>query len=696
MATLLGWKDILRPIRDGYRHLFPSPDTGPSPEERRRQRELHLLKGFTYFDTFEQLDAWDETCSTPMQRANTPLLRRHISPARDDLGKANVLLIHDYAGNYHDYEGAAAVGVTQESYSCEYLQYVESFIYFSHKLVCVPPPSWINTLHRNGVRVLGTLIIEPQTEGSEYLLQHTGYNDCVVFPAAQKLAHIAEHYGFDGWLINIEKSFANKDWNATVLTRFLAYLKTELGEDGRVVWYDALTTANKVSYQNSLTDANVPFAKASGSILTNYCWSDRHVDQALHCALDRDNDMYPSHIFFGIDVWAQNTSKLSQPRITYPEFGGGGTNTGVAVTKLASMGLAAGVFAPAWSFEHFPENGRHVERAIWEGLEFPGDVMCTCGDAETRHRPNHLFPITQYAKEAMAGSETFFYTDFSRAFGMHNDERARMQFEGRSIHAQLGSQSVLPSCTPNANQPESNILTSRLEDQSDHTQLVIEAQRRLTPGQDSDTYQLPLFKLHMPIDSPLRLTSTARNLNERDSGMEVSIYIRGDDSIQLSSFSPADDVQSIEALISTSTLNGHIQEIGIQLHGPLISQRNPSRLLEVMEICIQPQSAQRSTNFCTIHSLCIQRRQDLAIISWHYDCPRGTAATGPGIPYSNSTGPFAYFCVYVDGLSLGRAYTVEMIMPAMLSDQYSEGKLDVKVDGFAFDGRRIATAHNIL
>ena len=55
MAYLLGWKDVLRPIRDGYRHLFPAPDTGPTPEERRKQRALDRLKGFTYFDTFEQL-----------------------------------------------------------------------------------------------------------------------------------------------------------------------------------------------------------------------------------------------------------------------------------------------------------------------------------------------------------------------------------------------------------------------------------------------------------------------------------------------------------------------------------------------------------------------------------------------------------------------------------------------------------------
>lgn len=233
MAYLLGWKDILRPIRDGYRHLFPSPDTGPTPEERRKQRALDRLKGFTYFDTFEQLETWTDTDSDPLQRANTPLLPRTCKK-NDDPSKAQVLLCHDYAGNYHDYEGTSSIGLDEEKYACEYLQYVDTLTYFSHKLVCVPPPTWTNTLHRNGVRALGTLLIEPQTPGSEKLLQHG--DDGLSFPLATKLAKIAEHYGFDGWLVNIEKSFPSASWDANLLTAFLRQLKQELGAESQLIW----------------------------------------------------------------------------------------------------------------------------------------------------------------------------------------------------------------------------------------------------------------------------------------------------------------------------------------------------------------------------------------------------------------------------------------------------------------------------
>lgn len=233
MAYLLGWKDILRPIRDGYRHLFPAPDTGPTPEERQRQRAIDRLKGFTYFDTFEQLETWTDTDVDPLQRANTPLLERNVSQT-DGLDKANILLCHDYAGNYHDYEGVLSIGLDEEKYTCEHLQFIDTFIYFSHKLVCVPPPTWTNTLHRNGVKVLGTILIEPQTPDPEKLLQHG--DDGLSFPLATKLAEIVKYHGFDGWLVNIEKPFPAVSWNAHVLEAFLCQLKSDLGVEKQLIW----------------------------------------------------------------------------------------------------------------------------------------------------------------------------------------------------------------------------------------------------------------------------------------------------------------------------------------------------------------------------------------------------------------------------------------------------------------------------
>jgi endo-beta-N-acetylglucosaminidase D len=236
-----GWKEILRPIRDGFKHYFPSPDTGPTPEERIRQRKLDALKGFTYFDTFNQLEGWTPANSDPIQRANTPLLPRPASK-EESTGKqsANVLLCHDYSGNYHDYECSQGAGVEEESYSCEYLQFVEIFVYFSHKLVCIPPPAWTNTLHRNGVKVLGTFLVEPALRESNRMLENStvvGVDGTqLYFPFAAKLAAIAQHYGFDGWLINIEKPFGKSEWNLDLLLCLLSQLRSSMGPHSKIIW----------------------------------------------------------------------------------------------------------------------------------------------------------------------------------------------------------------------------------------------------------------------------------------------------------------------------------------------------------------------------------------------------------------------------------------------------------------------------
>jgi endo-beta-N-acetylglucosaminidase D len=236
MNNIPGWKDILRPIRDGYRHLFPAPDTGPTPEERRKRREQDRLKGFSYFDTFEQLEAWSVADSDPLQRANTPLLSRYDDASDAPEKKARVLLCHDYAGNYQDYEDVRSIGLKDKMYACEYLQCVDAFVYFSHKLVCVPPPTWTNTLHRNGVTVLGTILVEPQTPNTERLLQRTKTGAEMTFGLAKQLAGIARHYGFDGYLVNIEKPFKMEQWSPDTLKSFLVQLKSDLGDEMELIW----------------------------------------------------------------------------------------------------------------------------------------------------------------------------------------------------------------------------------------------------------------------------------------------------------------------------------------------------------------------------------------------------------------------------------------------------------------------------
>lgn len=319
----IGWH-LGKKLRD---ILHGSPeDTGPSKEERLAQRHRDILKGFAYFDTFEELEDWLPEHVDPIQVANTPLLQRPgpITQKGKVAKTSKILLCHDYKGGYHDYESVRPAAVDTEEYSCEYLQYVDTFIYFSHKLVCVPPPSWTNTLHRNGVKALGTFIVEPQSPDVGRILREVDGD----FVVAKQLALMADNFGFDGWLLNIEREFPGHIIDCSKrLTRFIENLKKHIGVDREVIWYDALTIDNEVKYQNGLTEKNVVFARAAEVLFTNYKWTATNVFAARQIA--KENAISTESVFFGIDVWAQNTNMPGPPRITYPPEGGGGTNTGV-------------------------------------------------------------------------------------------------------------------------------------------------------------------------------------------------------------------------------------------------------------------------------------------------------------------------------------------------------------------------------
>ena len=183
----------------------------------------------------------------------------------------------------------------------------------------------MNTLHRNGVKVLGTFLIEPQTLHVERLFEQRDGE----FMVSEKLAAIAETYGFDGWLVNVEGEMPDSITNPLqLMTDMIRSLKAKMRPSSTVIWYDGLTSANEVDYQNGLTSKNVACALEAGNLFTNYKWTRTHLDRSTEVAekygMDREN------VYFGIDVWAQNTtSLLGHKRVTFPPHGGGGTNTGV-------------------------------------------------------------------------------------------------------------------------------------------------------------------------------------------------------------------------------------------------------------------------------------------------------------------------------------------------------------------------------
>lgn len=489
--------------------------------------------------------------------------------------------------------------------------------------------------------------------------------------------------------------------------------------------YDALTASNKVSYQNALNVQNMVFAKACGGILTNYCWKEGDAAESMHNAVQ--NDIPLENVYLGVDVWAQNTTKLTQPRITYPEYGGGGTNTGVAVAMVAELGLSVGVFAPAWTFEHFSGHGREVEQTLWDGADLPTDATCPCGDPGTRHQPNKTMSVTTSARMYNAGSETFFFTDFSQAFSGHGDRETEILFDGCKMHAQLGSQSILPLRVNQLDTP--NPLRHKVEDARGHSQLVVECLTlhppavERTPMQTKDEWKIPLYKFDMPADGSLRLRMSYRDVSNTKQCASFYIVVSGmTHSLDHSEHHGSD--HHLDVLIGVKDIasprSARLEELGFL--SKAIDADVGTRLAEVDYICVQPvaslpslpqlvfsrnntpeatppQNPQVGTlpkNHAIFNIRKISRDvgdMKHARLCWDHT---SNSYSSQGMPYSAITGPFSYFAIYVDDLFVGRAYVPEHALSASFMDHFAARKIPVQVKGIGFDGQELASANTAI
>jgi hypothetical protein len=381
--------------------------------------------------------------------------------------------------------------------------------------------------------------------------------------------------------------------------------------------------------------------------------------------------------FFGIDVWAQNTTSLAHPRTTYPEYGGGGTNTGVAVAKLAELGLSAGVFAPAWSFEHFPGHGRAIEQMMWEGTDLPRDIECSCGNCTLRHRSNKDNPMTKFAKAFTVGTETWLFSNFRRAFTKHGSREKEALFKGFDIHSQLGSQSPLPLpvCS------DKTLLSHRLEEAIGQPYLAIDFQPSDSPRASAQCF-LPLFNLDMPADNTLQLQISYTN-KASDPRFTPNIYLRINNATNLFPVEHGPKIQTFTTPItSTASAPQRLYELGVQVSS-LSLPCSPTTILHIHSILIAPAVAFNPpppSTFTISNFTLTSHTHPRSHTRLHWT---STSVNVPGLPWSALTGTFEEFEVCVNGLQIGRVGACECIIPEGLTEN---GEVEVEVKGWGYNG----------
>ena len=296
------------------------------------------------FESFRNLVSWEKD---PFHVCRIPKRERQNSR------KAKIIVCHDMAGGYK--QDASVQGDSDPLiYYTKYWSLFDTFIYFSHSCITIPPVTWVNAAHKNGVSILGTIITENQNgmEENLYMIYGPSPNNRVQFSPfyADLLVEIALYNGFDGWFINIESPLDPK--HIQNLIQFLAYFRSKMHQakhNSYIIWYDSLTIHGKIHWQNKLTVLNKPFFDVTDGIFTNYFWGKNGPYHSTLLAGNRCNDVYS-----GIDIWGRNT------------YGGGGFNTHVALREIVNSGTSVALFATEWTFEFFDSiNFDKIEKRFW-------------------------------------------------------------------------------------------------------------------------------------------------------------------------------------------------------------------------------------------------------------------------------------------------------------------------------------------
>jgi mannosyl-glycoprotein endo-beta-N-acetylglucosaminidase len=299
--------------------------------------------------SLQELQSWNPAFSSAAG-SRMPLVKS-VGPK---CNRPKLLACHDMKGGY--LEDRFIQGTVEcNSYTFWNWWLIDSFVYFSHEFVTIPPPCWIDAGHRHGVAVLGTFITEWDV-GRDCCLELLSTPE-MYRAVADKLVAIATWHGFDGWLINIENPLQHAE--VTAMQNFVQYLTQEMHNhlpDSQVIWYDSITNDGKLDWQNELNDQNRLFFESCDGIFLNYTWTAAHLErsQAVARQLGRQYDVY-----VGVDVFGRGC------------LGGGGFSTAQATSVAKEFDLSVALFAHGWtfetavSFEEFLDN----ERRFWHLLQ---------------------------------------------------------------------------------------------------------------------------------------------------------------------------------------------------------------------------------------------------------------------------------------------------------------------------------------
>ena len=326
-----------------------------------------------------------------------------------------------------------------------YWQYIDKLVYWGGSsgegLIVAPSADVIDAAHRNGVPVLGTVFFPQAGHGgkiewlNDFLQKDAGGN----FPIIAKLIEAAEYFGFDGWFINQETEGGESDPNglltadhAALMQEFIKAFKAAAGDSLEIMWYDSMTEAGEMDWQNALTDKNKAFLidgeknAVADSMFLNFWWTlEKYSDEVLEMMTPeqleyyqkRMNALYDEPLLkssrdmaedLGIDPYALYAGIDVQAR---------GINTPADWSLFAPGNqpyTSLGLYCPSWTYftaEDFFTDYQEKESTLW--VNSKGDPFVAVdykNEMEWRG-------ISTYAIEQTVVNQVPFVTNFSMGHG---------------------------------------------------------------------------------------------------------------------------------------------------------------------------------------------------------------------------------------------------------------------------------------
>ncbi|KAF9224571.1 glycoside hydrolase family 85 protein [Gyrodon lividus] len=360
-----------------------------------------------YFKSLAELDAWFAQSHDKLSGVLDYQPRPHTDGQSDSRGR--LLVCHDYKGGYTESTSGLC-------YTFNFWSLCDTFIYFSHNRVTIPPSGWTNAAHKQGTKILGTLIFERSEDVPECLQIITGQaqssTSTGAIPLSKRyaviLAELAYQRGFDGYLLNFEYHLKNGIEQARALAAWILLLRAELrakvGSHARAVWYDSVIYDGRVRWQNRLNGYNLPFFLASDAFFTNYSWAPDYPILTAQYFMNLDPALLTEYtstyttplfrsktlqsIFTGIDIWGRG------------QYGGGKFGSYRAITRVDPefLGLSVALFGPAWTWESEEskpgwnwDQWWDYERKLWVGPPKADDIIPVPDAPEGPFKPVNAF-----------------------------------------------------------------------------------------------------------------------------------------------------------------------------------------------------------------------------------------------------------------------------------------------------------------